>query len=379
MSRYNFLRKLLDFEPGQGPFISAYFDTSVNENGKRTFDTVLKKQISETRDRFSEDSDERQSFEQDVEKMNEYFDGLDPSVQGVALFACSNAGFFKTYEFQVSFKENLFFVFDRPHLYPLIKLVSQNSRFVVAQTDTNSAHIYVFGRGEVYQRDDIQNVKTNRSEVGGWSQMRFQRHVENFHQQHAKDVAAELDKLVRVDRIKRVILAGDETTIIPLLKDELSKEVAERIVGTMPLNVNAPEHEVLEEAEKLIDRHNTLEDMKAIEILKEQNHENGRGVTNIGRVLPALLNGQVQELYISSNFENIEYDVGEVNKIFKDYAPGVDEDLPSAKRTGLVIDELLRAAADTADEIRFIEDDSLLKDAGRVGALLRYQAKGVNV
>jgi peptide chain release factor subunit 1 len=379
MSRYNFLRKLLDFEPGHGPFISAYFDTSVNENGKRTFDTVLRKQISETRDRFSEDSDERRSFEQDVEKINQYVDRLDPSVQGMALFACSNAGFFKTYEFQMPFEENLFFVFDRPHLYPLVKLVSQNPRFVVAQADTNSAHIYVFGRGEVHQRDDIQNVKTNRSEVGGWSQMRFQRHVENFHQQHAKEVAAELDRFVREDRIKRVILAGDETTIIPLLKEELSKEVADSVIGTMPLSVNAPEHEVLAEAEKVIHRHNTLEDMKAIEMLKEQEHENGRGVTRIGRVLPALLNGQVQELYISSNFDNLDYNVGEVNKIFKDYAPGIDEDLPSAKRTGLVIDELLRVAADTADEIRFIEDDTLLKESGGVGALLRYQAKGVNV
>jgi peptide subunit release factor 1 (eRF1) len=96
-------------------------------------------------------------------------------------------------------------------------------------------------------------------------------------------------------------------------------------------------------------------------------------------VLPALLNGQVQELYISSNFDSIDYNIGQVNKIFKDYAPGIDEDLPSAKQTGLVIDEILRIAVQTADDIRFIQDDSLLKEVGGVGALLRYQAKGVNV
>ena len=379
MSRYNFLRKLLDFEPSQGPFTSAYLDTSVNENGKRTFDTVLKKRVSESRDQLPEDSDERRSFETDIEKINEYLEGLDPAVQGVALFACSGAGFFKTYEFQVPFEENLFFVFDRPHLYPLIKLVSQNPRFAVAQADTNSAHIYVFGRGELYSREDIQNVKTNRSEVGGWSQMRYQRHIENFHQQHAKEVADELAKLVRDDRVENMILAGDETVIVPLLKAELPSDVSDKVIGTMALNVNAPEHEVLAEAEKLLQRHKTLDDMKTIELLREQDHEKGLGVTKIGKVLPALLNGQVQELYISSNFDNIEYNVGEVNKIFKNYAPGIDEGLPSAKQTGLVIDELLRIAADTAEEIRFIEDNNLLKDAGGIGALLRYQAKGVNV
>jgi hypothetical protein len=45
----------------------------------------------------------------------------------------------------------------------------------------------------------------------------------------------------------------------------------------------------------------------------------------------------------------------------------------------LVIDAILRTAAQTADEIRFIEDADLLKESGGVGALLRYQAKGVNV
>jgi peptide chain release factor subunit 1 len=379
MSRYNFLQKLLDVEPDKGPFISAYLDTSVNENGKRTFEIVLRKQISEHLATLPEESDERQAFEQDVEKINAHLENLDTEIQGVAIFACSGAGLFKVYEFQVPFDENLFFVFDRPHLYPLIKLVSQNRRFAVAQADTNSAHIYVFGRGEVFSREDIQNEKTNRSEVGGWSQMRYQRHVDNFHQQHAKEIVTELEKLVREDRIDRVILAGDETVIIPILKEEITKELQDKVIGTMSLSVNAPEHEVLEAAENIVKQHNTIEDMKAIETLKEQNYENGLGVSSIGKVLPALLNGQVQELYISSNFDSLDYNIGEVNKIFKDYAPGIDEDLPSAKQTGLVIDEILRIAAQTADEIRFIDDDNLLKEAGGVGALLRYQAKGVNV
>ena len=379
MSRYNGLQQLLDFEPGQGLVISAYFDTGVNENGQRTFDVVLKKEINENRDKLPEGSEERQAFEEDVQKIDEYLASLDSDVQGVAVFACAKAGLFKKYEFRIPFEENLFFIFDRPHLYPLIRLVSQNRRFAVVQADTNSAHIYVFSRGEVISREDIQNEKTNRSEVGGWSQMRYQRHIENFHQQHAKEVMAELEKLVRAEHIERIILAGDETVIIPILKGEVSKELQDKVIDTMPLSVNAAEHEVLDAAEQIIHRHDSLEEMKAIETLKEQDYENGLGVTSVAKVLPALLNGQVQELYISSNFDNIDYNIGQVNKIFLNYAPGIDEDLPNAKRTGLVIDEILRMAAQTADEIRFIDDDDLLKESGGVGALLRYQAKGVNV
>src|SRR5690348_9525827 len=103
MSRYNFLTNLLAFEAGNGPVVSAYLDTQVNENGKRTFDVVLRKQISEHLDSLPEDSDERRQFELEVEKVNEFATGLDPSVRGAAIFSCSGVGLFKTYEFQVPF------------------------------------------------------------------------------------------------------------------------------------------------------------------------------------------------------------------------------------------------------------------------------------
>ena len=379
MSKYNFLQKLLDVEAGKGPFISAFLDTSVNEVGKRNFEVIIRKEFSENLEKFPEDSVERESFERDIEKIEKYLDDIDPQIKGVAIFANSATDFFRVYEFQVPFDETLFFVFDRPHLYPLIKLVSRNRRFAVAQADTNSAHIYVFGRGEVISREDIQNEKTNRSEVGGWSQMRYQRHIENFHQQHAKDVVSELEKLVRDDRVEHIILAGDEAVIIPILKAELSKELEDKVIGTVALPVNTPEHEVLEAAEKIMHRHRELEDLTVINQLKEQDYDEGLAVSTIGKVLPALLNGQVQELYITADFGSVDYNIGQVNKIFKDYAPGIDEDLPNAKRTGLVIDEVLRLAAQSADDIRFIDDDNLLKESGGIGALLRYQAKGVNV
>jgi peptide chain release factor subunit 1 len=377
MNRFNFLSRLLNFEPANGPFTSVYLDTGANETGKKDFDVFLKKQISEWLDTFEKDAPERQKFENDCDTIRKYLADLEPAVQGVAVFACSAAGLFRTFEFHIPFEQNFFFVFDRPHLYPLIKLVSQNRRFVIAQADTNSAHVYLVRRGEIIERDDIQNVKTNRTEVGGWSQMRFQRHIENFHKQHAKEVVAELDKIVRDERIEMVVLAGDETVIIPLLRDEMSKELEDKVVGVLPLNVHTPEHEVLEEAQKLVNRHDTLKDMEKLKLLEEQNYEGGRGVTSVGRVLTALLNGQVQELYIAADFGTIDYDVSEVNRILKDYSPGVDEALPGAKRAGLVIDELLKLAAGSAEDIRFIEDENLLKAAGGVGALLRYQAKGV--
>ena len=125
--------------------------------------------------------------------------------------------------------------------------------------------------------------------------MRYQRHVENFHQQHVKEVIEELAKLVRDEQIKEIILAGDETVIIPLLRGETSKELEEKIVGVLPLSVDTPEHEVLEASEKAIRQHDTLQDQEKIEHLFEENYDDGLGVTGVEKTLTALSNGQVQE------------------------------------------------------------------------------------
>jgi peptide subunit release factor 1 (eRF1) len=144
------------------------------------------------------------------------------------------------------------------------------------------------------------------------------------------------------------------------------------------MNVHTPPHELLEAAQREIHFDDTLEDKKKIDFLFDQNYDGGVGVIGAEKTLAALLNGQVRELYINADFDSIVYDSGEMLMVLSDYAPGTDEGLPSASLRGMIIDELIKQATLSADEIRFIEDKNLLKEAGGIGALLRYQAKGVS-
>ena len=60
------------------------------------------------------------------------------------------------------------------------------------------------------------------------------------------------------------------------------------------------------------------------------------------------------------------------------YAPGEPTENTDPNERELLIDELIKYAAESSDRIRIIEDPHLLKTAGGVGAILRYQAKGVS-
>jgi peptide chain release factor subunit 1 len=376
MKNSGILNKLSNTDAPEFPFISVYLNAEANAHGRDDFQIFLKKQLSERENDFEEESKERESFERDVRRISEYAEKIDPAANGVAIFACAGANdFFKTVEFNVPFPNNRFFVFDRPHIYPLARLMDQNPRFAVVLADTNAAFIYVFQRGRVLNQEEIQNEKTNRSEVGGWSQMRFQRHNDELHQKHVKEVIEALAEIVREDDIQQIILAGNEEVVIPLLREELSKELEERIVDTLRMDIKTPEKEILEAAERAISQFDTLKDKEKIDFLKEQNYADGFGVTGVAETLKALQNGQVQELYLSAGFDEIEYDEAEVKKILEAYAPGSGEDetLPNVKQARQIADLLIKHALETADDIRFIEDENLLKQFGGAGALLRYK------
>lgn len=65
-----------------------------------------------------------------------------------------------------------------------------------------------------------------------------------------------------------------------------------------------------------------------------------------------------------------------VERVLEDYAPGDDNsaegELPTAGEKRQIADELIVRALNSGAKIIFIEDDSLLKEAGGVGAVLRY-------
>ena len=142
------------------------------------------------------------------------------------------------------------------------------------------------------------------------------------------------------------------------------------------LNVNTPEHELMEAAEKAIRQHDTLVDKEKIDYLKEQNYDDGLGVVGAEKTLAALSNGQVLELYVSADFNNIEYDPKKVYKVLNAYAPGEDGEIPDIRKTGTITEEILRRGFEWADNVRFIEDANLLEEFGGVGAILRYKTDG---
>jgi peptide chain release factor subunit 1 len=357
------LDRLAAFDAGPFPVVSLYLDLRPDEHGRDRFDQFLRKELSERVATYAAGGPERDSLERDAERIREYVTTIDPSLNGLVLFASSGAGLFEAVPLAVPIEGHRLHISTQPHLFPLARLLDQYPRYVALLADTHSARIFVFAANEVERTDQIKGVKTKRHKMGGWSQARYQRHVENYHLHHAKDIVDALSRIVREEGIEHVILAGDEV-IVPLLREQMPKDLAERTVDVLKLDVRTPQRDVLERSLEALREHDAATDREHVEDLLDAYRSGGLGCAGIDAVRRAFELGQVDELLVPASADAVSIS----------NAGGHDNDRqlePSPKERAL--DELVTLARQTSARIRFIENASQLAPLGGVGAFLRFR------
>ena len=228
--------------------------------------------------------------------------------------------------------------------------------------DTQTARVLVVAANQIEHTEAVDGPKTKRHKAGGWSQTRFQRHVDQFRAQHAKEVVDVLTRLVRDEQIRWVIIGGDEV-IAPLLQEHMPRDIAERVIDVVPMDIRAPERLVLERALELTGRKDVETDRERVSALLDAYRSGGLGTIGVERVRHALELGQVDELVITAQATAFEPSAGSPS-----------DDTPAAERSPAerIADELVAKARQTAASLRFIEDPSLLQPYGGVGAFLRF-------
>ncbi|HVG20065.1 MAG TPA: Vms1/Ankzf1 family peptidyl-tRNA hydrolase [Blastocatellia bacterium] len=367
------LDRLASFEPTGFPFVSLYLNAQPDEHGSDNFHAFVRKELSDRSKTYPPSSAERQSFDIDAGRIMNYIENeVQPQANGLAIFACAAADdFFEAVQLGAPIPNNRLYVYEQPHLYPLARLMDQYPRYAVLVANTNSARLFVFGRGKRLDSEQVQGKKTNRTKVGGWSQMRYQRHLENYHLHHAKEVIDTLERVVREDAAQHVILAGDEV-IIPLLREQMPQQLADKVIDVVKLDINTPEHEILEETAGVLRDRDRETDAEKVARLLDEYRAGGLAVAGVDKTLAALSNGQVDELFLTATPGAITYSEKKVERVIEAYDAGASADLDTSEAR-VVADELIRRAQATSARVTFIEDATLLATVGGVGAMLRYQ------
>jgi len=343
------LDRLAAVEPTDRPCLSLYVDARPDNTGRPHWAPIVRKELTERARAFGERTAARVAYDADAARILRWLDA-EPraSAQGLAVFACEGSALFEAVELDAAVETELV-VAPTPHLYPLARVLDQWRGYAVVVTDTHVARIYVVALGTIRARAEVESTKVARSAAGGWSQARYQRHVEKFQREHVKELVDTLERIVREERIDRVLLAGDDV-VVPLVRDALPKSLTERVIEIGNVDLSSSESEVLRDTLDAARGADARDDAERVARVLDAYRAGGLGMIGVAGVTAALEQGMVHELLIVAD-------------------PGRLEGA-KARETA---DALVTKARQTDARVTFVEDAGLLDEAGGVGALLRFR------
>jgi peptide chain release factor subunit 1 len=375
------IRKLARVEEGPYPFLSLYLNTKWDDEQQRErIRLFTKNQLKKSYDQIKQQEDWRKAFLEDQKLIERYVEGLvrrahDEEVKGLAIFSCTGAKTFLTYPSVIPF-ENAFFLSALPSLRPLVRLSSQYQNTLAVMVDTDSAKLFEVSLEGLMAESVIENYVPGRHDQGGWAQMRYQRHIKDHMDKHHKEVAEQLTELFDSGKWKRVVLIGQER-IVANFKAFLPERVKQQMMDTFSMDFSEERSKVLEKLFERLLQKEKEEVSRQLQELKERTPQGGLATFGLSGTLEALNGGQVHTLYLLTSFSHSGGKCGRCGSLVLVHPAGSGPaSCPICKGEIKIVDlgeEMMRSALRQDGEVKWIEENSIVKENDGVGASLRFR------
>ncbi len=370
------IRKLAEIPETDYPFISLYLNTKwEDEKQRERVRLFVKNELKEAQKLVEDEENIRKSLQRDSEKIQRYIDGVihrtyDEAVNGIAIFACSGIDAFMIFRSSIPFG-NQFTVSSKPSLRQLVHISDEYRTAITVMVDTDRAKIFEMSLGEIHLETQIESYVPGRHEQGGWSQMRFQRHIREHMHQHHKGVAEQLVKLFDDERCDNIVLIGQEH-ILATFRALLPERVREKIKGELSAEF---EEESSALAQKVVD-YLRGEFLKAedsiIDGLIETALARGSATVGLRDTIEAINRGQVHRLVLDRDLKRQGWQctkclaLGEITTLSCPFCN-------SAIETIDLVEEMIRSVINRDGEVDMVKDSHKLSKYDGVGAMLRFK------
>src|SRR5439155_10177337 len=238
-----FLRKLAEWTSNGAPVSTLYLDVDGRRYPRKKDYLVRAEQLVNhlKRDAAARGRPASTSVARDVQRMMDWFTALERGpYRGVALFSCSEAGLWEEVLTPRSMPDRAV-VADHPYVLPLEALAETYETFCTVLVDREKARIFLVKMGRIREETDVFDDVPGRHEQGGWSQGRYQRHIDEHVGRHLKHVGDVLLRYFKRQGFDHLILGGPDETVPELergLHDYLKQRVPARVALPMLANLN---------------------------------------------------------------------------------------------------------------------------------------------
>lgn len=360
------------------PLISLFLRIDkerIDEDYSIRLKNLLRDAADNLGDRF--DHDQTEAILADLERIREYFqDGGGQFGLGVALFVSSQADIWHVYEIPRDIESQILIGFEA-QVAPLVRLLGQFEPYCTCLIARDRSRIFHGAMEQISEIDEILDDVPGQHDQGGWSQARYQRHIEEQVRDHFTRVADRLFQLLNERPYRFLVLGGPEEVAQSFL-DELHPYVRDRYVGAFHLLMVANINEVQQESCEVIARWRQAETQRLIETLRGEALSGDLGVTGIDKTIMALQQGQVLTLLADRSL----HVPGAVCSRCHSVQPGSNTNGTECVYCGGKLDHaediipsiITMAFRQDAPVVclETPEQQDQLRDLGRIGAVLRF-------
>jgi peptide chain release factor subunit 1 len=290
------IERLRAFDGRSAGVLSAYLDLDPARRVRGAYRAAFDGLVRAAGERVPESL--RDQLQREAGRVCDWLDRQEPPGTGLAVFSCEPAGLWQAEPLFVPVRDHLAFE-PRADLGPLLELLDEYERYAVALVDKRHARLFTVFLGQIEGLARLEDHSVpGRTDAGGLSQSRVQRHHEAHVYWHLKRVAQHLAELLVQRRFDRLVLAGPEE-VTAELRRVLPRAVAHRVVAEIRAHPAAGEQELLKETlaiERGVERE---AEERLLRDLLDASGPAGRAAVGVGPTLDALWADLVQTLLVA--------------------------------------------------------------------------------
>ncbi len=371
------LRELAAFRAQKGCAVSVYVNLDPGEvptarEASIRLSSVLsdaERQLDERRSALSHE--EREALKADLARIETWFgnefdrDGA----RGIAVFAAGLDNLWNPVLLSGGVEDGVQ-IDSHLHVAPLVRLVGDGDGALVAFVSRERGQVFRLRNGRLVELVDDTTEVPGQHDQGGWSQGRYERHIDEIVGRHLREVVDDLERVVRSLKDVRVVLVGPED-VRPELEGLLSQEVLSRLVGWTAAEAHADENQLLEAVQPLLQQRRADETDGLLERWRGEAARNGRASAGWEETLEAASDGRVDLLLVRDGADRTAYRCPACGRaqMTNGKCP-LDGTTMESCACGL--DLAVHQTLNHGGTVRVIHDRGDLDPVGGVAALLRF-------
>jgi peptide chain release factor subunit 1 len=296
------LRELAEFKAEKGCAISVYVDLDPSTTPTAGDAATRISALLNDGERHSEESsrglthDQRLALKNDFGRIRDWFSNefVRDGAHGLAIFSAGLDNVWRPRALIESVPDRVR-VGREFHLAPLVPLVGRGEGALVAFVGRERGDLFRLHAGRLDEIVERSDEVPGRHDQGGWSQSRFQRHIEKLVAEHLKEVAEEIDRLVRRMRTPKVIVVATEETRSEL-EELLSGATKNALVGWTTAEAHASPQELLELTSPILEKARAKQEAGLLDRWRSGAGRGGRAASGWAETLEAASDARVEVL-----------------------------------------------------------------------------------